>query len=48
MQRRKQEKARDWVFVIFEQMGVEENIVEDSLNVEIISNGKGDRGKEEA
>lgn len=29
-------------------MGVEENIVEDSLNVEIISNGKGDRGKEEA
>lgn len=48
MQRRKQGKARDWVFVKFKQMGVEENIVEDSLNVEIISNGKGDHGKEEA
>lgn len=27
-------------------MGAEENDVEDSLNVEIVSNGKRDRGKE--
>ena len=33
--------------VKFEQMGTEENNVEDSLNIEVISNGKGDRGKEE-